>query len=128
MFAIYEQDGTKTHEVVTEEGSKTIFGFNDSLLDGVINTLMSQDFLFEVELYVCDNKSFKLTFASKLTIMLPTGFVVTDDTHDVLPILVLCPSALIVRTLLGDITGGNGCGCWASQGRCGAVEALGGVW
>ena len=36
MFAIYEQDGTKTHEVVTE-GSKTIFGFNDSLLDGVIN-------------------------------------------------------------------------------------------
>jgi len=39
-------------------------------------------------------------FASKLTIMLPTRFVVTDDTHDVLPVLVLCPSALIVRTLL----------------------------
>ena len=37
MFAIYEQDGTETHEVVTEEGSRTIFGFNDSLLDGVIN-------------------------------------------------------------------------------------------
>ena len=100
MFAIYEQDGTKTHEVVTEEGSKTIFGFNDSLLDGVINALMSQDFLFEGELYGCYNKSFELTFASKLTIMLPTRFVVTDDTHDVLPVLVLCPSALIVRTLL----------------------------
>ena len=49
MFAIYEQDGT--HEVVTEV-KRTIFIFNDSSLGAVINALMSQDFLFEVELLV----------------------------------------------------------------------------
>jgi len=36
------------------------------------------------------------TFASKLTIMLPTRFVTADDTHDVLSVLVLCPSTLII--------------------------------
>lgn len=48
---------------------------------------------------VSPNGSFEkalTTFASKLTIMFSTRFVITNNTDNILPVLVLCPTTLVV--------------------------------
>ena len=46
-----------------------------------------------------------LTFTGELAVMLPTRLVATHHTGDLLPVLVLGAGALVVRALLGDVTG-----------------------
>ena len=46
-----------------------------------------------------------ITFTGELAVMLPTGLVAAHHTGDLLPVLVLGAGALVVRALLGDVTG-----------------------
>ena len=46
-----------------------------------------------------------LTFTGELAVMLPAGLVAAHHAGDLLPVLVLGAGALVVRALLGDVTG-----------------------
>ena len=65
-----------------------------------------------------------LTFTCKLSIVLATALVIAHHTHNVLTILILGSPALIVRALLGDITGWDGSGdsgATMTKGRAGTI-------